>query len=109
MSGYEKMICDIGLRIGMHKKNRINEMEIMIIDEGFSNGDEKSIGKLERLYEIIRENYKKSIIITHMEKMKNSIERVIRVKKSEYSEIKGDHISQEKITIKEYEERLKRS
>ena len=105
MSGYEKMVCDIGIRIGLHKKNKINEMEIMIIDEGFSNGDEKSIGKLELLNEIIRENYRKCVIITHMEKVKNRIDKVIRVKKERESEIRGEGITQEKITIREYEKR----
>ena len=78
MSGFERVVFDLCLRLALNNMNLIKN-NFIIIDEGFSAADSENVHKFQQLLEIIKKEYKICIIISHIEEIKNQEGNVITI------------------------------
>ncbi len=63
--------------------------DFIIIDEGFGSFDGDKLNKIGELFDVLKKEFDKCIIISHLEKIKNMNNTVLRIKRDEkgYSKI----------------------
>ena len=89
LSGSEKFIYSIVLRITLSKLTQMNSTNFLIIDEGWGNFDETNRKNIPLLFEVLKSEFKYVILISHMEDIKSMVEKEISIKMKEgYSNIK---------------------
>jgi len=89
LSGSEKFIYSIVLRITLSKLTQMNSTNFLIIDEGWGNFDETNRKNIPLLFEVLKSEFKYVILISHMEDIKSMVEKEISIKLKEgYSNIK---------------------
>lgn len=80
MSGYEKFITNIAFRLAISDLNCNIKTNFFIIDEGFSYCDSEHIDKLKSLFEYLRKKYKWSLVVSHLEEIKENFDTSINIK-----------------------------
>lgn len=79
LCGFERFATNIAFRLALNKINTNIKTEFLIIDEGFGCCDDDNMYKLRSLFEYIRDRYKWCLIITHIDDIKNNIDRCIDI------------------------------
>mgnify|MGYP001306832415 CR=1 FL=1 len=80
LSGYEKDILNIVMRLAMIKISNDIKSDFIIIDEAFTYCDENNKKKLKNLFNFLRKNYKWTLLITHDKKIKEEYDMNINIK-----------------------------
>jgi len=88
-SGFEKFVTNIILKIGIRSISKIPKANFIIIDEGFGNFDEEHLNStVQHLFQFLRINFDYSIVISHIDTMKDHIDKYININKDDqYSHI----------------------
>jgi DNA repair exonuclease SbcCD ATPase subunit len=79
-SGFEKFVANIALKLGIRSISKIPKNNFIIIDEGFGNfDDEKLNSTVSKLFDHFRSNFDYSIIISHIDTLKDYIDKFIEI------------------------------
>ena len=82
LSGNEKFIINIALKCAFNKISISYKSDFMIIDEGFGTCDNEKIEKIPYMFDIIKDEFKLCIVISHIDKIKNMNNKIIEIKKN---------------------------
>jgi DNA repair exonuclease SbcCD ATPase subunit len=83
-SGAQQIICAMVLRIAFSNVSSVPSPNFFVIDEGFSALDGDNIQILPKLLEILKSYFKLVIIISHLDSVKEMVEKVIPI--SQYTQ-----------------------
>lgn len=83
LSGYERMILNISIRIALNSMNIVNKYNYLIIDEGMSSADNENIIKICNIFEMIKSEYEICILISHIDEIKNQNGKNLHIKTNE--------------------------
>jgi DNA repair exonuclease SbcCD ATPase subunit len=83
ISGYEKFIVNIAFRLALAQINKYVMFHCFIIDEGFSCCDDENLDKVKELYEYIKRKYEWCLVISHMDKIKDTFDMMIHINKKD--------------------------
>jgi DNA repair exonuclease SbcCD ATPase subunit/DNA repair exonuclease SbcCD nuclease subunit len=83
LCGYERIVFNLALRLGLNNMNIMTKNNFMIIDEGFSAADSINITKFSNILEVIKKEYEVCILISHIDEIKNQKGNIIKI---EYDE-----------------------
>ena len=89
-SGFEKFITNISFRLALNQINNYVRTNFFIIDEGFTALDPENIQKLSSLFEFCRNHYTWTLIVTHLDQIKNNFDQIITIERVESKEAKQD-------------------
>ena len=89
LSGNEKFLINIAFKCALNKMAISYKSDFIIIDEGFGSFDSDKLNKISELFDVLKKEFDKCIIISHLDKIKNMNNTVLRVKRDEkgYSKI----------------------
>jgi exonuclease SbcC len=89
LSGNEKFVINIAFKCALNKMAISYKSDFIIIDEGFGSFDSDKLNKISELFDVLKKEFNKCIIISHLDKIKNMNNRVLRVSRDEngYSKI----------------------
>jgi len=79
ISGYERFIVNIGLKIALDKHKFYSGTKIFFIDEMFDCISEENFDKIDDLFLFLKNYYKNIVIISHNEKLKRKINNRINI------------------------------
>lgn len=85
ISGYERFVVDIGLKIGLDMYKSYSGIKMFFIDEGFDCVSQENLDKIDSLFVLLKQNYKTVLAISHNQEMKKKVNNRIL--------IETDHIS----------------
>lgn len=88
-SGFEKFIIDIAFRISLSYYSKITKPNFIVIDEGFTSLDKHHLGSINKIFDFLRHKFKFIIIISHIDMLKEQVDKNIEIEKiNGYSIIK---------------------
>lgn len=91
MSGYEKFVVNVAFRMALSELNNNIKANFFIIDEGFSYCDKNHLTKLKSLFEYLRKRFKWSLIISHLDEIKENFDQTLNIDIIDgYSRVKLD-------------------
>jgi len=79
ISGYERFIVNIGLKIALDRHKFYSGSKIFFIDEMFDCISEENFDKIDDLFLFLRNYYKNIIVISHNEKLKGKLNNRINI------------------------------
>jgi DNA repair exonuclease SbcCD ATPase subunit len=79
ISGYERFIVNIGLKIALDKHKFYSGSKIFFIDEMFDCISEENFDKVDDLFLFLRNYYKNIVVISHNEKLKGKLNNRINI------------------------------
>jgi DNA repair exonuclease SbcCD ATPase subunit len=82
-SGMEKAISSIALRVALINVSSLPKTDMFIIDEGFGVFDDAGVEACNRLLLSLKRYFKSIIIITHIDGIKDVVDHIIEITKSE--------------------------
>ena len=85
-SSLEKLFLSIAIRVGLIKLTSLQKTDTLIIDEGFSSLHSSNLNKLPTFFNIIKESFKRIIIVTHIEQIQDLPDTIITIKKNDKGE-----------------------
>lgn len=85
-SGAEKLFLSIAIRVGLIKLTSLQKTDTLIIDEGFSSLHASNISKLGPYFDTIKDNFKRIILVTHIEQIQDLPDTIINIKKNDKGE-----------------------
>ena len=80
-SGMERFISSLAIRIALINVSALPRPNFIAIDEGFGTLDSNHIGALSNLFDYLRVKFDFSIIISHVDTMRDMIDSLIEVNK----------------------------
>jgi exonuclease SbcC len=83
-SGMEKMIASLAIRVALLNVSSLPKTDLFIIDEGFTDLDESGIEACNRLICSLKKYFKNLLIITHIEAVKETIDNLIEITRTEH-------------------------
>jgi len=86
-SGYERFIINTGLKLGLDKFKHLSSVKMFLIDEMIDCVSGENIERVYELFDILKKQYSKVIVISHNEELKKKVEHKIDIrldKKSSY-------------------------
>lgn len=87
-SGSEKFMIELACKIALcHLKK--THCDILIIDEGFGNLDEKHVNDIHVFFSHIKQMYSCIMLITHIEEIKDSVDSILTIRKTPRGSIIG--------------------
>jgi DNA repair exonuclease SbcCD ATPase subunit len=87
-SGMERFISSLAIRIALINVSALPRPNFIAIDEGFGTLDSTHISNLINLFEYLRMKFDFSIIISHVDSMRDMVDNFITVDKADgYSQI----------------------
>ena len=87
--GMEQFMLDLSFRVLSMRYTMLPRSDIFILDETFSCFDNANLSKVSSLYDLLYSLYDHIIIITHIDKLKDSIHKMINIANyNGYSSIK---------------------
>lgn len=78
-SGYERFIINTGLKMSLDKYKCLSSVKMFLIDEVIDCVSEENIDKICDLFDVLKHNYKKVIVISHNEDLKKKVEHKIEI------------------------------
>lgn len=81
LSGYEIFVTNLALRIAFCKLNKCVRSNFLMIDEGFTVSSQNNLPKMETLFDLIRQYFKWSIIVSHLDQIKTNYDFTHTIKK----------------------------
>lgn len=82
LSGYEKFIANIAIKLALDKFKFQGKAKIFCIDEVFDSVSEENIEHIPSIFEILKENYSTVLMISHNTSLKHSIDKLIKIQNS---------------------------
>ena len=82
-SGAEKTLAAMAIRIALMNVSNMPKSDIMIMDEPGTALDANNMEGFTRILDILREHFKTTLLITHIDGLKDSVEKVITVTKND--------------------------
>lgn len=79
VSGYERFIINIGLKLALDKYKSYPGTRLFFIDEAFDCISEENLDKIDELFIYLKNYYKNIIIISHNEELKKKIDHLIKI------------------------------
>ena len=75
--------------MGIRSISKIPKSNFIILDEGFGNFDEEHLNStVKQLFQFLRMNFDYSIVISHIDTMKDHIDKYINIKRDDtYSHV----------------------
>lgn len=88
-SGFEKFVTNIIVKMGIRSISKIPKTNFIILDEGFGNFDEEHLNStVKHLFQFFRMNFDYAIVISHIDTLKDHIDKYINIKKEDvYSNV----------------------
>lgn len=83
LSGYEKFIVNIVLKIVFNILSCRLKTDFIIIDEGFSSCDQENVNRLKPLYEFIRRRFKWCLLVSHIEAISENFDQLVTIDRIE--------------------------
>lgn len=83
-SGMEKVISSIAIRAAMSVITTLPKTDMFIIDEGFADLDETNVETCNRMIRSLKKYFKSIILITHIDGIKEVIDNMIEITRSEH-------------------------
>jgi len=80
LGGRETFIMDIGFKIMLAKIGKMTKSNMLFIDEGISVFDIENMNGIKELFEYLTQNYERVFIMSHIDIIKDMVQRVIHVK-----------------------------
>lgn len=80
LGGRETFIMDIGFKIMLAKIGKMTKSNMLFIDEGISVFDIENMYGIKELFEYLTQNYERVFIMSHIDIIKDMVQRVIHVK-----------------------------
>ena len=80
-SGFERFVTSLALRIALSSLMNIPRSNMIIIDEGWGNFDVDNLGSVYKIMEYLRNYYEIVIIISHIDILKEEVDKIWTVKK----------------------------
>jgi DNA repair protein SbcC/Rad50 len=77
--GFEKFIIGLAARLTLSKISNVNNNSTLVIDEGLSCLDNENINSLDVLYNYLRNNFKYVILISHIQHIRGSCDKLINI------------------------------
>lgn len=88
-SGFERFVIGLVIRITLSKISMTVKPDLFIIDEGWSCLDIENLNNVSIIMDYIRSQYEHTIIISHLEELKNQSDYIINIEREKgYSYIK---------------------
>jgi DNA repair exonuclease SbcCD ATPase subunit len=81
LSGYEIFVTNLALRIAFCKLNKCVRSNFLMIDEGFTVSSQNNLPKMETLFDLVRQYFKWSIIVSHLDQIKSNYDFTHTIKK----------------------------
>jgi len=86
--GMESFILDIAFKITLSNFAKLPKCNILFLDEGISAFDTERLNNIDILFDFIRRYFAKTIVITHIDSVKENIEEKITIiKDNQFSKI----------------------
>lgn len=85
LSGFEKFVVNLGLKTALDKYKFYNSGKIFFIDEVFDCISEENWEKIPSILSYIKEHYNTLILISHNEKLKTNVSRVLKFEKLNFN------------------------
>lgn len=82
-SGMEKMISSIAIRVALTNISSLPRPDLFVIDEGFGALDDGNLEACGRLITSLTRYYKKILVISHIDQIKEIVDNIIEVSKIE--------------------------
>ena len=82
-SGAEKTLAAMAIRIALLNVSNMPKSDLFILDEPGTALDANNMEGFTRILDILREHFKTTLLITHIDGLKDSVEKVITVTKTE--------------------------
>jgi exonuclease SbcC len=79
LSGYESLMFELAFRIYINKRNKLQNVNFFVIDEGFSFCDEVSMMKINHFFDYLRKLYSFAIIVSHSDQIKSFADRTLEI------------------------------
>jgi DNA repair exonuclease SbcCD ATPase subunit len=79
LSGFERFITQISLRLAMYQLGMLPRCGMFFVDEGINCFDKENITKVSSLFEQILYRYQAFLLITHLEQVKDSINHFLEI------------------------------
>ena len=74
VSGYERFIINIGLKIALDKYKFYSGTDIFLIDEALDCVSEENMDNIDNLFDYLKKYYKNILIISHNDELKKKID-----------------------------------
>ena len=92
--GMESFILDIAFKITLSNFAKLPKCDILFLDEGISAFDNERLNNIDILFDFIKKYFSKTILITHIDSVKESImEKIEIIKENSFSKIQCEYIS----------------
>lgn len=78
-SGMEKMMASIAIRVSLINISALPKSDVFIIDEGFGSLDETNVEACSRLLSSLKKYFKTILIISHVDAIKDVVDKNIEV------------------------------
>lgn len=79
LSGYEKFVVDISLRITLNELSNLSKPNFISIDEGFSCSSSENLSKIDTLFNFLRDRYSFVLIVTHLEQLQDKVDTLMKI------------------------------
>lgn len=93
LSGYEIFVTNLALRIAFCKLNKCVRSNFLMIDEGFTVSSQNNLPKMETLFDLIRQYFKWSIIVSHLDQIKSNYDFTHTIKKIKWGKTHDSYIN----------------
>ena len=82
-SGFEKFVIAVCIRVALLSISNLPKADIFIIDEGFGNLDADNLSSIGSLFELLKTQFSKIFVITHIESISGEVDEIINVTRDE--------------------------
>lgn len=82
-SGSQKFIGSVAIRDALHYISCVVKPSFCIIDEGFGTLDDEKVGDILNVFSYLKNKYKMVIIVTHKSTIKDGVDYIISVSKTQ--------------------------
>lgn len=82
ISGYQRFIINIAMRIALAKMNNKVRLNTLFIDEGFTSFDSINITKIRDILSILLKRFNNILIVSHMDEVRNVVDTSISIKRA---------------------------
>lgn len=78
-SGAEQTFAALAIRVALYNLSSLPKSDMFLMDEVFGALDEEHLPRIEEMLQMLKENFSKVILITHMPQIKDMVDKIIEV------------------------------
>ena len=79
ISGMEKFICSLAIRIGLINISNLPKSTFLVIDEGFGTLDDENITNIEGAFEYLKNQFDFVVVISHIDVIKDYLDTYLPI------------------------------